>query len=93
VKLSFAHAEGRNYRQLPARRGCVRSRRLPISSALRDRAFSSLMQVGEMLFFGTQYLPKGYSGKRKGNGSIKEWLPDRGVFRGPIPSTLDAIGD
>jgi hypothetical protein len=27
VKLSFAHAEGRNYRQLPARRGCVRSRR------------------------------------------------------------------
>jgi hypothetical protein len=35
-KLSFAHAEGRYYRRLPAKRGCVRSRCLPISSALRN---------------------------------------------------------
>ena len=41
VMLPFAHAEGQNYRQLPARRGRVRSRRLPISSILRDRAFPS----------------------------------------------------
>jgi hypothetical protein len=32
----------------------VRSRRLPISSALRDRAFPRLREVGEMLFFGTK---------------------------------------
>ena len=62
MKLSFAHAEGRNYWQLPARGGCVRSRRLPISSALRDKAFPGLMKVGEMLFSAQEYSPKGYSG-------------------------------
>ena len=39
----------------------MRSRRLPISSALRDKAFPSLMKVGGMLFSAREYLPKGYS--------------------------------
>jgi hypothetical protein len=43
VKLSFAHAEGRNYRQLSASPGCVRNRGLPISSTLRDIAFPGLL--------------------------------------------------
>jgi hypothetical protein len=60
VKLSFAHAEGRNYRQLPARRGGVRSRRLPISSILSDRAFLGLHVIAEMLFSTQEYLPEGY---------------------------------
>jgi mRNA interferase HigB len=53
VTLSFAHAKGRNYRQLPAWRGRVRGRRLPISSALRDKPFPSLHVSGKTRFFGT----------------------------------------
>ena len=40
----------------------MRSRRLPISSILRDRAFPSLHVSDEMLFLAQEYLPEGYSG-------------------------------
>ncbi len=42
-------------------RGCVRSRRLPISSTLRDTAFPSLHVSGKMRFSAREYKPKGNS--------------------------------
>ncbi len=53
MKLSFAHAEGRNYRQLPAR---TRLREEPSPadiSYLRDMRFQVCMSVGRC-FFGTR---------------------------------------
>ena len=43
-------------------RGRVRSRRLPISSTLRDRAFPCLHVSGEMRFSAREYKPKGHLG-------------------------------
>ena len=40
----------------------MRSRRLPISSTLRDRTFPGLHVSGEMLFPAREYKPEGYSG-------------------------------
>ncbi len=40
----------------------MRSRRLPISSTLRDSAFPGLNVSGEMHFSAQEYKPKGHSG-------------------------------
>jgi hypothetical protein len=50
VTLSFAHAKGRNYRQLPDRARPRERPCLPISSTLRDRAFPRLQQVARCVF-------------------------------------------
>jgi hypothetical protein len=54
VKLSFAHAEGRNYRQLPDR---ARSREKPSPADIvysKRYSLSGLHVSGEMHFFGTR---------------------------------------
>jgi hypothetical protein len=59
VKLSFARAKGRNYRQLPAR---ARSREKPSPADIvysKSRLFPCLHVSGEMLFSARQYQPKG----------------------------------
>ncbi|MEA2262424.1 MAG: hypothetical protein QOJ51_5249 [Acidobacteriaceae bacterium] len=65
VKLSFARAKGRNYRQLPAKARLRENPRLPISSALRDTAFPSLHVSGEMFFPAREYRPRGYLGSSR----------------------------
>jgi hypothetical protein len=62
VKLSFAHAEGRNYRQLPAR---ARSREKPSPADIfysKRYSLSRFDVSGEMVFSTQEYRPKGHSG-------------------------------
>ena len=69
MKLSFAHAEGRNYRQLPAR---TRLREEPSPadiSYLRDMRFQVCMSVGRC-FFGTGVPTESYSGLVNAAGSM-----------------------
>ena len=62
VKLSFAHAEGRNYRQLPAR-ARLREKPSPADIFYSKRYSVSKFDVsGEMLFSAREYLLKGYPG-------------------------------
>jgi len=64
-------------------RGCVRSRRLPISSTLRDKAFPGLHVSGEIGFSAREYLPKGYS------RSDARWQRDEMVQTGTFPHVLE----
>jgi len=58
VKLSFAHAEGRNYWQLPTK-ARLREKQHPADIFYsRDRAFPGLHVSGEMLFSAQEYLPE-----------------------------------
>jgi hypothetical protein len=62
VKLSFAHAEGRNYRQLPAR---ARLREEPSPADIvyfKRYGLSTFGVSGEMLFSAREYKPKGNLG-------------------------------
>ena len=62
MKLSFARAEGRNYRQLPAR-ARLREKPSPADILYSERyAISGLQVSGEMLFSAREYSPKGHSG-------------------------------
>jgi hypothetical protein len=62
VKLSFAHAEGRNYRQLPDR---ARLREEPSPADIvcfKRYRFSGLCVSGSMSFSTQEYEVAGYSG-------------------------------
>ena len=62
VRLSFAHAQGRNYRQLPAK-ARLREKPLPADIFCSKRYSLSPLQVrGGMLFSAQEYRPKGYLG-------------------------------
>jgi hypothetical protein len=61
VKLSFAHAEGRNYRQLPAR-ARLREKPSPADIFYSKRYSVSKLHVsGEKRFSAQEYKPKGNS--------------------------------
>jgi hypothetical protein len=79
VKLSFAHAEGRNYRQLPAR-ARLREEPSPADIVYFKRYSPSRFAVrGEMLFFCTEVRPKGHLGSimRVGSGIDRNGRPIR----------------
>jgi hypothetical protein len=62
VKLSFAHAEGRNYRQLPDR-ARLREEPSPADIVYSNRyRLSNLHVSGEMRFSAREYQLKGYLG-------------------------------
>jgi hypothetical protein len=71
VKLSFAHAEGRNYQQLPAG---ARLREEPSPAEIfyskRRYAFSWLHVRGEMRFWAREYKPEGHLGSIMRVGGI-----------------------
>ena len=61
MKLSFAHAEGRNYRQLPAR-ARLREKPSPADIVYSKRySLSNLHVSGEMRFSAQEYKPEGNS--------------------------------
>ena len=62
MRLSFARAKGRNYRQLPAR---ARSRERPSPADIvysKRYAFPHLHVSGAMRFSAREYRPKGHLG-------------------------------
>ena len=77
-ELSFAHAEGRNYRQLPAR-ARLREEPPPADIVYSKRySLSELDVSGRMIFFlALRYKAKGYFGFGMRVGSGTKWVAER----------------
>jgi hypothetical protein len=77
VKLSFAHAEGPNCRQLPAR-ARLREEPSPADIVYSKRCSLSELDVsGSMSFSAQEYKAEGYSGSVTRVGSGMKWVAKR----------------
>jgi hypothetical protein len=96
VKLSFAHADGRNYWQLPDR---ARLREEPSPADIicfKRYSFSELDVSGSMSFLAQEYKAEGYSGFGMRVGSWTKWVAERllwypGVMLALVPPRLPFI--